>query len=77
MSVIRKKTREELCNELKRRYEALYEVLQGRELSDPSEGTSHGGHWFNPETLRYVDSLQAGLRSGDFMSILSEIGKLK
>ena len=73
---IAKTKRDQIKDELERRYYLLVHELDGRNLESDREGCKKGT-WMHPEKLTAIDSMKLSLALGDFKVILAEIAKIK
>jgi len=78
MPVLTNRKMRELTNELTRRIDQLYTVIESRELKSASEGVKRG-HWIKPEYMCATIGTNYEIRLAveDFKTILAEIKKLK
>lgn len=76
MAVIPKAKQSKLLKELQSRFTHLEEIIQGRDLLNPTEGLKKG-YWSQPDLLTCINAIDLSLAIGDFKTILAELGKIK
>ena len=79
--VMQKTTRAQYEEELRRRFEALIHLIQGRDLKTPGEGLEglQGRTWTYPENMCALlgSDMEIRLAVKDFHAILDEVKKVK
>lgn len=76
MAVIPKAKQYKLLKELQSRFTHLEEILEGRDLLNPTEGLKKG-YWPKPDLMTCINTTDLSLAIGDFKTILAELGKIK